>query len=143
MTRQHTAQVALIEKECFSVPWSEKSLIEETDNEVARFFVCVDGEDVVGYAGMHLMSGEGYIDNIAVKPSYQRQKIGSALLERLILTASRENAEFISLEVRKSNDAAKALYEKFGFVSVGTRKNFYDMPTEDAVIMTKTFFRGE
>lgn len=139
MSSEHIAGVAKIEKECFSAPWSEKALSEELTNDVSHFFVCLDENKVVGYAGVHIMSGECYIDNIAVSASHRRQKIGSLLIENLIDTAKKEGGEFISLEVRQSNKPAICLYEKFGFVSVGVRKNFYDFPTEDAIIMTKTF----
>lgn len=139
MRPEHVHQVALIEKECFSVPWSEKSLEEELFSDVAHFFVFTEGDEVLGYGGIHIMSGECYVDNIAVKPSRRRQGIGNILTEKLIETAKNEKGEFISLEVRKSNTAAQALYEKHGFLNVGVRKNFYDKPTEDAIIMTKTF----
>lgn len=139
MSSEHIAGVAKIEKECFSSPWSEKALSEELTNDVSHFFVCLDENKVVGYAGVHIMSGECYIDNIAVSASHRRQKIGSLLIEKLINTAKNKGGEFISLEVRQSNKPAICLYEKFGFVSVGVRKNFYDFPTEDAIIMTKTF----
>ena len=139
MNLSHVGEVALLEKECFSVPWSENSIKEELYSDVSHFFVCLSDKTVVGYAGIHIMSGECYVDNIAVKVSYRRQKIGSLLLEKLIETAKSENGEFISLEVRKSNLPAVALYEKYGFVTVGVRKNFYDLPTEDGLIMTKTF----
>lgn len=139
MSSEHIAEVAKIEKECFSSPWSEKALSEELTNDVSHFFVCLDDNEVVGYAGVHIMSGECYIDNIAVSASHRRQKIGSLLIEKLIDTAKNGGGEFISLEVRQSNKPAICLYEKFGFVSVGVRKNFYDFPTEDAIIMTKTF----
>ena len=138
MEEKHISQVAEIEKMCFSTPWSENSLREELANDVARFFVFTEGDEVLGYAGMHSLSGECYIDNIAVNPSHRRQKIGYCLTEKLIETAMSEKAEFITLEVRKSNEAAISLYEKLGFENVGVRKNFYDKPTEDAVIMTKT-----
>ncbi|MGN1348181.1 MAG: ribosomal protein S18-alanine N-acetyltransferase [Acutalibacteraceae bacterium] len=139
MSSEHIAEVAKIEKECFSAPWSEKALSEELTNDVSHFFVCLDDNKVAGYAGVHIMSGECYIDNIAVSASHRRQKIGSLLIEKLIVTAKNEGGEFISLEVRQSNKPAICLYEKFGFISVGVRKNFYDFPTEDAIIMTKTF----
>lgn len=139
MAPGHIPQVAEIERACFSVPWSEKSLREEIGSDVAHFFVCVSAGEVLGYGGIHIMSGECYVDNIAVKPSYRRQGIGVLLTNKLIETAKSENGEFISLEVRKSNNPAISLYEKAGFISVGVRKNFYDKPTEDAVIMTKTF----
>lgn len=139
MKEEHISSVAQLEKECFSVPWSENALREEINNPVSRFFVCLSDGRVVGYGGIHIMSGECYVDNIAVSMSHRRQNIGAILTRTLIETAQEEKAEFISLEVRKSNTPAISLYEKFGFMPVGVRKNFYDKPTEDAVIMTKMF----
>lgn len=137
MNLSHISYVANLERECFSVPWSENALKEEIENPNARFFVAVTDEKVVGYAGMHSVFGENYIDNIAVTHLYRKMGIASALLAVLEKTAESENGEFISLEVRESNKAAIALYEKNGYKRVGTRKRFYTSPTEDAIIMTK------
>ena len=88
--------------------------------------------------GISKIAGEGYVTNIAVLPAYRRQGIGKKILEHVIKDCESE-LEFISLEVRVSNNAAISLYEYFGFETVGTRKRFYTNPHEDALIMTKKF----
>ena len=137
MNFSHIAAVAELERECFSTPWSENSLREELENPNARFFAAVLDGRVIGYAGMHTVLGENYIDNIAVTEAYRKMGVASKLLETLETTAKNENGEFVSLEVRESNSAAVGLYEKCGYSRVGVRRNFYSKPTENAVIMTK------
>lgn len=137
MNRSHISEIAEIERECFSSPWSENALSEELDNPNARFFAAVAEGKTVGYVGVHSVFGENYIDNIAVTSLYRKKGIATALLKFLEATARDEGDLFISLEVRKSNEKAIRLYEKLGYKRVGERKRFYTMPTEDAVIMTK------
>ncbi len=126
-----------IEKECFSTPWSENA-ISESMNAGTCFYVAKVGNDIAGYMGLSKIAGEGYVTNIAVLPKYRRRGIGKKILEYVIKNSESE-LEFISLEVRVSNDAAISLYENFGFETVGTRKRFYTNPQEDALIMTKNF----
>ena len=83
--------------------------------------------------------GEAYITNIAVFPEYRRQGVAQKLLQKAIDGAKSRDCVFITLEVRKSNSNAIALYEKLDFKNVGERKNFYTNPTENAIIMTKNF----
>lgn len=134
----HVTDVAEIEKECFSAPWSENGIRSEVDNPTARFFVAVCDDKAIGYAGMHIVCGECYIANVAVLPKYRQMGIASRLLDKLNETAKSEKAEFITLEVRQSNEKAIKLYSKHGYRQVGIRKNFYAKPTEDAILMTKT-----
>lgn len=137
MNSSHITAIAEIERECFSTPWSENSLKEELENPNARFFTAVSDGRVIGYAGMHTVLGENYIDNIAVTEAYRKRGVAGALLKKLEAVAVDENGEFISLEVRETNTAAIGLYEKNGYIRVGIRRNFYQKPTENAVIMTK------
>ena len=88
---------------------------------------------------MMFVLDEGYISNVAVSPKYRRQGIADALIERLDELCSGHGLAFVSLEVRAGNAPAVALYEKHGFAPVGLRKNYYERPREDAVIMTKYF----
>ncbi len=138
MREEHVAAVAQLEKECFSQPWSEKSLLEEIENPDAYFIVETENGEVVGYAGMHTPCGDCYVDNIAVFERHRGKGYGEKLTCSLIEKA-KELGGFISLEVRESNAPAIGLYEKLGFSAVGKRKNFYTSPREDAVIYTKTF----
>ncbi len=142
LREEHVKTVAELEKECFSEPWSEKSLLEEIDNPDAYFIVETENREVVGYAGMHTPCGDCYVDNIAVFSKYRGKGFGERLTLSLIERAM-ELGDFISLEVRESNASAIGLYEKLGFSAVGKRKNFYTSPREDAVIYTKTFTKGE
>ncbi len=139
MTEQYIPRVAELEKQCFSTPWSETALSEELSNSFARFFVALSNGEIVGYIGSHNVLGEVYITNVAVFPEYRKKGIGEALIKKLIEAVKNENADFITLEVRKSNASAIKLYEKCGFCAVGERKSFYEKPCEDAILMTKIF----
>ncbi len=127
--------IAALEKECFKDPWSAASLKEELQNPNARFFVALQGGEVLGYIGCILVCGEGSITNVAVSETARRQGVASHLLEALIKALKAENSESIFLEVRLSNGAAQKLYQKFGFVICGERKDFYRNPIENAYIM--------
>ena len=126
-----------IEKQSFSTPWSENAIRESMTSSTV-FYTAKSAEKVVGYIGVSKIAGEGYVTNIAVLPEYRRKGVGKRLLE-YVINDCKNQLEFISLEVRVSNDAAISLYKKFGFKPVGLRKRFYTNPTEDAVIMTKNF----
>lgn len=137
MTSAHIGTIAKLEKECFSVPWSKESLESELTNGFARFYVANFGNDIAGYIGAHNILGEVYITNVAVFESFRRKGVALKLIETLIEEAEKENAGFVTLEVRKSNFSAISLYEKTGFKIVGERKDFYEKPREDAVLMTR------
>ena len=139
MEKEHCEILAELEKLCFSRPWSRKALEDEVDNPRAYFVTAVDGDKILGYGGMHCSHMECYIDNIAVFGHHRRKGVGSAIVEALAAEARRQRAEFISLEVRPSNAAAIALYQGFGFQEAGRRKNYYDLPKEDALILTRRF----
>lgn len=137
MCERDVEGVALLEKECFSTPWSPEGIKEELSNDKSRFFVCTVGDTVAGYIGSHIVLDECYIANVAVLPKMRRRRIGERLVEKAISTAQNEGCSFITLEVRVSNSAAISLYEKLGFERMGERKNFYSSPTENALIMTR------
>lgn len=136
MAKDDIAEVARLEKECFSSPWSEKQLEEELSNPTARFLVLKQNGKLLGYIGANNVAGEVYVTNIAVFPEYRKNGYGEKLLSRLCYISTAEDAEFVTLEVRKSNKNAIRLYEKCGFEKVGERKNFYSNPIEDAYIYT-------
>lgn len=131
--------VAEIEIACFVHPWTAEAISEETENPTARFFVAECDGKPIAYIGANNIVGEVYITNIAVLPQYRKQGIGELLLSKLISVSEKENAEFVTLEVRESNQSAIALYEKLGFSQFGRRKNFYRDPQEDALIFTHNF----
>lgn len=137
MSEDHLQSIALLEQQCFSLPWSENSLREELSNENAHFLAAVFEQEVLGYIGVIEICGEAEITNIAVFEQYRHNGIAQMLLNAASSGAlSREN-ESITLEVRVSNSAAIALYAKNGFKQVGIRHGFYEKPKEDALLMTK------
>lgn len=132
--------IAEIEKNCFSEPWSEKSVTEEIKAENSVFIVCRSEENkAVGYISGRDNSGEFYINNVAVSSDFRKNGIGEALVCRLIDEVKSRGCEFATLEVRESNESARRLYEKCGFNEVGVRRSFYRAPTENAVLYTIFF----
>lgn len=143
MNADHLDEVAELERICFSVPWSRNMLAEELDNLLSAFLVALDDNDkVVGYAGVQIILDEGYITNVAVRPECRRQGIAAKLLQVFLDFAKANKLTFLTLEVRASNYDAIALYGSRGFRSVGRRKNYYEHPKEDAIIMTLEFDHG-
>ncbi|MBQ7335255.1 MAG: ribosomal protein S18-alanine N-acetyltransferase [Clostridia bacterium] len=130
----HLQAVASLEKLCFHEPWSASAL-QLLLTEQATGAVCLEDGAVVAYGGMLWAPDEGQITNIAVLPDARRHGYGSAVLRELLNRAKERNCAQISLEVRESNVAAIALYERFGFAVAGRRKHFYRQPSEDALVM--------
>ena len=141
MAAEHLDRLEQLERMCFSRPWSKKMQAEELDNQCAAFLVAVEPETekAVGYAGLLVVADEGYITNVAVDPSCRRQGVAAQLLQVFDNFAKGNHLAFLTLEVRPSNAAAIALYEGFGFREVGRRRNYYDLPKEDALILTKYY----
>lgn len=137
MTQAHVAQVAELEKLCFSDPWSEKSVASELNNALSLWLVAVDGDTVAGYVGSQSVLGESDMMNVAVHPDFRRRGVGEALILELIAALKEQGNHCLSLEVRASNEPARNLYEKLGFRQVGLRPNYYRNPKEDACILRK------
>ena len=130
-------QVCAIEKENFSLPWSEQSFLESMKKEYTIFLTALCEGQVAGYLGCYCIAGEGEITNVAVADAYRRKGIGGMLLEKLYEEGAGLDTREFFLEVRESNEAAIALYSRQGFIKEGIRKNFYEKPVENAVIMCK------
>ena len=130
-------QIEAIERACFSVPWTRAQLASQLNGERHVFLAAVEDGQVLGYVGMMFVLDEGYISNVAVAPEARRRGVGRALIAELLRRADEKELAFVTLEVRPSNEAAIALYSAFGFEAVGRRKNYYDKPSEDALLMTK------
>lgn len=137
MTRQHVAQVAVLEKQCFSAPWSEDSVAGELDNPLSVWLVCVDRGKVLGYVGSQTVLDETDMMNIAVLPEARRAGLGERLILSLIELLKDQGSRSLTLEVRASNTPAISLYKKLGFLQVGRRPNYYRGPREDALILRK------
>lgn len=139
-TEEHLPQLTALEQICFPAdPWSESVYRAALDNPAVAVLLA-QGEDgaLLGYAVLSTVLDEGNLDNIAVAPEARRNGVADALLSALT-AFGREHLTCLMLEVRSSNAPAIALYEKHGFAAVGRRKNYYDAPREDAVLMTLTF----
>ncbi len=131
-------QVMEIERASFPLPWSRSSFEKElVENNYACYLVACSREEgrVIGYAGCWVIFDEAHVTTLAVHPLFRRNGTGSALLASLIKQAYGRGARQIFLEVRDSNEAARRLYEKFGFKIKGIRKKYY--LDEDAVVMAR------
>ena len=137
MNSSHVAQIAALEKICFSDPWSEKSVASELDNKLAFWLVATEGDTVAGYIGSQTVMDETDMMNVAVHPDFRRQGIAGTLVNALVEQLKTMGSHCLTLEVRASNAPAIALYEKLGFAQIGRRKNYYRNPREDALILRK------
>jgi len=137
MNHSHVAQIAELEKICFSDPWSERSIASELDNKLAFWLAATEGETVAGYIGSQTVMDETDMMNVAVHPDFRRQGIAEELVNTLVENLKKMGSRCLTLEVRASNAPAIALYEKLGFHEIGRRKNYYRNPREDALILRK------
>lgn len=137
MKQAHVPQIARLEKLCFPDPWSEKSIASELENPLSLWLVAADGEKLLGYVGSQSVLGEADMMNIAVSPDFRQQGIAKALVEELIARLRANEVHCLTLEVRASNGPAQALYARLGFAQIGRRKNYYQHPREDALILRK------
>lgn len=129
-------EIHLIETVCFASPWSTQSVLDDINHDERAFYLVAEREDhVAGYVGLWKILDEGHITNVAVRPEDRRLGIGDQLIDRLIDELDQIGIHRITLEVRRSNQAAIHLYEKHGFKGVGYRKGYYEDNGEDALIM--------
>lgn len=137
MNETHVAQVAELEKCCFSDPWSENSVASELKNPLSLWLVAIEGERLAGYIGSQSVEGEADMMNVAVHPDFRRQGVAQSLIRELVSDLKEKRVYSLSLEVRASNERAIALYKKLNFETVGRRPNYYRHPKEDALILRK------
>ena len=137
MESQHVSAIAALEIVCFADPWDEKSIDYELTNQLSHWLVALEADTVVGYVGSQTVIDETDMMNIAVHPDFRRKGIAEALVNALVSDLKELGSHCLTLEVRESNEPAKALYEKLGFIHVGTRKNYYRHPKEDGLILRK------
>ena len=144
MSKQDIPELVKIEKQCFSIPWSENSFKTAFEDSYSQFFVVKTQltDCILGFSGMYIAANtEGYVYNIAVIPEYRKKGIGTELMKTLLKYSNKNKLEFLSLEVRESNFEAISIYKNLGFKKMGVRKNFYELPVENAVVMTYYFNR--
>ena len=133
MTAADVPAVAAIERVSYSTPWSEKIFVDELRQDSRVYVVADDDGEVAGYGGLFLIGEEGHVTTMAVAPDHQGAGVGTRILLHLVEAGLSAGMRHMTLEVRPSNEAAQALYRKFGLETVGRRKDYY--PDEDALIM--------
>ena len=138
MTIEDCEQVAQIEAASFSVPWSLRAFTETVEKENFRYFVAEEAGEILGYCGFLFVLDEAEIPNVCVKESARCRGVGKQMMTVLIEEAKKLGMAMLYLEVRESNNPARALYQRLGFEENGIRKNFYEHPVENAVLMSKT-----
>ena len=136
MNETHTAEIAALERLCFSDPWSVGSIAEELENPLSCWIVAEDESgSVLGYAGSQTVMDEADVMNVAVSPDARRQGTGSMLMISLMNMLFQRGVRLLTLEVRASNEGAVSMYHKLGFIQVGRRPCYYRHPREDALIL--------
>jgi len=137
MTEKDLEGVLQIERASFPTAWSERMFRNELRSSLSRNLVAKRSADgsIAGYINFWVFAGEVHLNNVAVHPDLRDRGIGSQLLAQMVEMARRERAFWLTLEVRPSNLAAIALYEKFGFKVRGVRPRYYTDTLEDAFIM--------
>lgn len=135
MTSSDLADVLAIERASFTFPWSASFFVQELKVDCARSHLAIVDGKPIGYVIYWLLSREIDIHNLAVAPAYRGRGIARALLQAVIADAEAEKASRITLEVRKSNEAAQRLYHSAGFMARGVRKGYYSDDGEDALVM--------
>lgn len=133
----HAEQIAQLESKCIADGWSLKAFEEAFENKNAVIFSAVADNKVIGFLNGSFVLDEAELLNIAVSEEYRNCGVAGLLLKAFEKELLMRNVVTIYLEVRESNTAARNLYEKYGFVQNGLRKNYYHNPSENAVLMVK------
>lgn len=141
MEKDDLPQISFIESCSFPAPWNDNAFLSELNNQFAVYFVALQGDTLIGYAGMWLFAGEAHVTTIAVHPDWRGQGLGKTLMKTLIDYARRRGAATMLLEVRPSNLPALNLYKNLGFRQIGWRKNYYVETHEDALVMMRKLDR--
>lgn len=137
MTLEDLEQIMKIEEENFSVPWTENGFFSFLIRQDTLFLAAEENGEIAGYCGLVMVPDEGDITNVSVDRDKRRRGIGTLLLRELIRRAGEAGVEKLYLEVRESNQAAIALYESLGFKRDGIRRDYYEEPKENAVLMSR------
>ncbi len=138
MQLHHLDKVLKIEEQSFPTPWSRYAFTcELLDNDFARYYCLLHGDEVVGYMGLWVILDEGHITNVAIHPEYRNHRLGEFLMRHVMLRCQSSGVQRMTLEVRVSNRAAQSLYKRLGFADVGVRRGYYTDTGEDAMIMWK------
>lgn len=131
-------QVVDIEQNLFSVPWTKEGFLTYLMKKDTMFFVVEEKERILGYCSMMTVLDEGDILNVAVRSDRQKEGIGQFLVDSMLHMAEMQGIRLVHLEVRQGNGTARRLYQRLGFKEDGLRRDYYENPVENAVLMTKT-----
>lgn len=134
MEEKDLMRILEIEQDSFTKPWTYHDF-EDSLKAPNIYMVATIEEEVAGYCGLWGVAGEGQINNVAVASEYRNKGIAYAMLTRLIQVGKEQGLAEYTLEVRISNHPAISVYHKLGFMEEGIRKNYYEQPIEDALIM--------
>ena len=137
LDERHIARLLTIEEEAYPDPWTPGMFRQEMLNRTSHFYVAYVEEELVGYAGFWLLADEIHITKITVVSDCRRRGYGREILEHLCTTGVALGAYSVRLEVRESNEAARALYTSLGFQNVGIRRGYYARARESAVVMAR------
>jgi ribosomal-protein-alanine N-acetyltransferase len=137
MTAADLTTVVAIEDEAYSVPWSESTFRGLLRRRDAEMVVAVVGDVVIGYAAFWCVVDQGELGNVAVSSAWRGRGLGARLIDEVIRRAARRGIVEVFLEVRPTNMVARRLYERFGFTAVGRRRNYYQQPVEDALVLRR------
>jgi ribosomal-protein-alanine N-acetyltransferase len=129
-------EVMRIEQQSFTTTWPANAFYQElNDNKLAHYYVGRIGDTIVAYGGIWVILEDSHITTIAVEPRYRGRRYGEVMLVKLLDEAIARGASWMTLEVRESNDVAQALYRKYGFTTVSTRRGYYSDNNENALVM--------
>jgi [ribosomal protein S18]-alanine N-acetyltransferase len=134
---EHIDAVVAIEEASFTNPWTRDMYLAELENRGVSYCYLAQGADgtVVGFCSFWRVLDELHINNLAVMPEFRNAGVASALLSHVLAEGARLGAVRATLEVRRSNENARRLYERFGFTVAGVRRGYYTKPNEDALVL--------
>ena len=137
MTAEDVQAVWAIENATFPTPWSLRDFEHEMrENPCARYLVAVKEDQIIGFAGIHIILDVGHITNIAITQEERGHGVGRMLATALMQYASNLGVSYVTLEVRENNEPAKSLYKSLGFFKVGVRKKYYEGQIDAHVMVT-------
>ena len=137
MTIDDLEEVALMEQRCFSMPWSKNAYEQALKSDNVIYIVAKDGQRIVGSCGVRNILSEGEITNVMIDEPFRGKGISYPMLQKLLEEGKKIGVCQFFLEVRAGNKSAIRLYKKCGFIVEGVRKNMYEMPVEDGLVMWK------
>jgi ribosomal-protein-alanine N-acetyltransferase len=137
MARGHLDAVLAIERDGFSNPWRRSDFEFALNRDGSHCLVAEADGIVVGYLVGFLVLAEYHLADFAVHPKRRGCGLGKVLLRRLIDQLAERSVDYVTLEVRVSNQVAIDLYKGLAFHTVAIRRSYYSLPTEDALVMIR------